>query len=612
MKTIVSIPKLSEFVLVAASTLPIFYPLLDPRFYWSHEKAYPLLRLAAFHQNVISGNPFCRWFPDFARGFGLPIMEFFPVFPLYVAEIFRLAGFSTINSLKLLIVAMTFFAAWGAFLLGNELWGKSGGYITSVLFSYAPYKLVNLYVRGDLNEYMAMALLPWILFLVLKSAKSDNLPLFSFPMIIAFGLPAISHYPSSVIHYPVYTGWILALTPMAVKKSAYLRHCFLSMALGLFITSTYWATAFFSRHLVQMEGMTRGFADYRQHFIYFRQWFSFYWNYGASVAGPGDAISFQIGNFALMALVPGLIFSYKYLKQYRDKHVVVCAATAILVISVFFTHHYSSGLWEIITILPLIQFPYRILSVPSVMVALLGGSAGWLIDRKKTKHSRIFTFLILVTIIAGSFRMCRVAEYLSFSEDDLTPDNIQRVAHTHSTGEYIPQPVGDRYPPPVQINFTLEKFPESGFTREQTEERLARMLQNASEVELWEGKYLPLGHIMVRPGQFEVTEGTMNVLRQKPSGCRQQFSLDAAEKSVFRINQFYFEGWQSYLNGQLHPIQPDPQTGLIQTFIPKGSHTFELKYHNLPLSRILDITGLITLFTLCVFVLVRKFYHEQK
>jgi hypothetical protein len=598
-------------IIAVSLTLPIFYPLLDPRFYWSHEKAYPLLRLAAYHQNVISGKPFCRWFPDFARGFGLPIMEFFPVLPLYIAEVFRLAGFSTINSLKLLIAAMTFFAAWGAFSLGNELWGRSGGFITSILYSYAPYKLVNLYVRGDLNEYMAMAISPWILLVILKSAKSTHMPLFSISSIVAFALPALSHYPSSVIHYPLYTGWILALTPIALKKRTYLIHNFLSLTLGLFITATYWATAFFSRHLVQMEEMTQGFADYKQHFIYFRQWFSFYWNFGASVAGPGDAISFQIGNFAFLAMIPGLIFTYRHIKFHRDKRVVVVSAIAFLLVSTFFTHHLSAGLWSAITILPLIQFPYRILSVPSVMAALLGGSLGYLIDRKIVHYKKTILCIISLVIMGGSFRMCRVAEYLNLSEEDLTPDRIRQIAHTHSTGEYIPQPVGDRYPPPVHVTFTLETIPESGFSREQTEVRLSRMLENASRIETWEGNYLPLGQVMVRPGHYERTEGSLDVIEAEFSRCRSTFTIDASSESVMRVNQFYFDGWQAYLNNRKHSVRPDPMTGLIQTTIPIGTHTLELTYCNLPLSRLLDITGVFTIFTLCLVVIVRK-YQDGK
>ena len=91
------------FFITAVCNLPIFVPLMNSGFFWSHENAYFLWRVVAFHQNVSAGEPLCRWFPDFARGFGLPFLEFYPVFPLYLTEVFKLAGVSTFLSVKLMM-----------------------------------------------------------------------------------------------------------------------------------------------------------------------------------------------------------------------------------------------------------------------------------------------------------------------------------------------------------------------------------------------------------------------------------------------------------------------------------------------------------------------------
>lgn len=607
-----SILTIPDICLISASTLPLYHPLLDPRFFWSHEAAYPLFRLASLHQNVLSGNPLCRWFPDFARGFGLPILEFFPVLPLYIAEGVRLMGFSTINSLKILIVLMTIFAAVGAWMLGNALWGKSGGYLSAVLFSYAPYKIVNLYVRGDLNEYMAMAVSPWILYLILSSARQKNPPYLSVGTLAAMCIPAISHYPSSVIHYPMYTLWILILAPAAKKPAGFLVRNFLSLALALLMTSTYWASAFFSRHLVQMEGMTRGFADYKQHFIGFKQWFSFYWNYGASVYGPGDAISFQIGNFALLFLLIGLIGSIKRKNETRLLYMSVFAALVLLTASTFLTHGFSNRIWSLLPVLPLIQFPYRILSVSSLMSALLAGSLGRVFDSSFYRYRKPLTAILSLLVIGSSIHMCRVAEYLNLDETGLTAKAIRHVAHTHSTGEYIPQAVGNRFPPPEPVNFTLEKIPETGFTRQQTESRLSRMLEKAGEIETWKGSVMPLGHALVIPGQYEIIRGDIFATMTRLSPCRHTYRLDAVSPGAIRINQFYFEGWTATLNALPIRMEADPDTGLIRIDIPAGNHTLCVAYRNLPLSRYLGTAGLCTIIAICLLLIIRKFRYDKK
>ncbi|MGB3977107.1 MAG: 6-pyruvoyl-tetrahydropterin synthase-related protein [bacterium] len=571
-----------------------------------------MLRLASFHQNVLHGGICCRWFPDFAWGLGLPVLEYFPVSPLIFAESFRLMGFSTINSLKILIVMMTFFAAFGAWLLGNSLWGKSGGYITSILFSYAPYKMVNLYVRGDLNEYMAMAVSPWILYLILSSAKQENPGLLSFATTAAMCIPAITHYPSSVIHYPMYLIWISMLAPAAHKPARYLARNILSLGLGLWIASPFWVSAFFSRHLVQMENMTKGFADYKQHFIYFKQYFSFYWNYGASVLGPGDAISFQIGNAALLCFLIGIPIT---LKQKNKNKLITCAvlaASTILIISIFLTHQSSQKIWQLLPILPLIQFPYRLLSIASVLAALLGGSIGVFFDNRFKPHRKVFTITTSIIVILGSLHMCRAIEYLNIDENDLTPENIRRVKHTHSTGEQIPMTVQGRFPPPEPVTFTLKKIPETGFTREQTEARLAQMVKNTLKMETWTGSAIPLGNVLVYPNQTDILQGDIQIDEISKTGCRRVYKVNAATSGEIRINQFYFEGWTTLLDNTPFPAGPDSETGLIKIDLPQGQYLLTVSYRNLPISRILAKMSFFTIIIFLLYGVSRKIYHERK
>ncbi|HPQ39177.1 MAG TPA: 6-pyruvoyl-tetrahydropterin synthase-related protein, partial [bacterium] len=418
--------KKTDVLLVLLSTLPIFKPLLNPKFFWSHENAYFLWRLASFHQNVVDGAVFCRWFPDFARGLGLPFLEFYPVLPLYISELFRCAGFPVIPSVKLGIVVITFFAALGGYLLGRDIWGRRGGVITSVLISYAPYKMVNLYVRGDINEIMAMASLPWALWIIWRQLAPENNRPVSVPAILIFSIPCLSHYPSCVIQYPVIVLWILSLCPAAERRWQFLFRNFLSLATAMAVTSTFWLSAFMSRHLVQMEGMTQGFADYSKHFIAPFQWVSFYWNYGASVRGPGDAISFQLGNLALIATVIGIPHISRMAKSSRPHRLALYAVAGTLLISLFLMLRVSSPVWETIPILPMLQFPYRLLVIPAVMLPILGGAIGGIIDSLVEKYRFGTTLFAVIVCVAASLPMCRVATYLNTTEADLDPESIRR------------------------------------------------------------------------------------------------------------------------------------------------------------------------------------------
>lgn len=593
----------SDLLVALLFTVPIFLPLIKQQFFWSHENAYFLWRMASFHQNVINGMPFCRWFPDFARGFGLPFLEFYPVLPLYLGELFRIVGIPIITTVKLIIVIMSLFATAGAWRLGHAVWGRSGGMVTAILYTYAPYKLLNLYVRGDINEYMAMAGLPWCLYLIYRAAETRKLRPYSLVTIAALAIPALSHYPSCVIQYPVITGWILCLALSSEKPRRFLVHSFANLAAALLVTSPFWVSAFASRHLVQMEGMTKGFADYTQHFIYPWQWFSFYWNFGASVNGPGDAISFQLGNYALIAALLGGGAIAQLLLKHTLKARAVQFSILISIIVVFLTHSSSHFIWKTIPVMPMLQFPYRLLAIPALLLAVLGGAVSTLLARLPGPHRRYPATLLLATLIViASMYMCRVAEYMNLAAEDLDSQDIQLAAHTHCTGEYIPRPVGKRFPPPKPFTFTLEKIPEKGFTRQQTEERLDRWLKNASNIETWEGGQIPIGPVTVWPGKLDVVTGTVKLITETGHPVNRSWEYNAPSPAKLRLNQFYFEGWFATIDGTHHQISPDPDTGLIHIDIPPGTHTLNIKYRNLPLSRKLSWLSLLII---CALVMTR-------
>jgi len=513
-----------------------------------------------------------------------------------------------IPSIKLTIVAMTLFASLGAWFLGRSIWGRFGGWIVAALYSYAPYKMLNLYVRGDINEYMAMASLPWALWIILKTAQSEKPRSVSLAAICILSIPALTHYPSCVIQYPLIFCWILVLAPNALNRSKFLIQNAVSLCVALLLTSPFWVSAFLSRHLVQMEGMTQGFADYTKHFMTPGQWFSFYWNYGASVNGPGDAISFQLGNLALICIVISLFLlipaSLKNTLQAR----IIQIALITTGVSVFLTHSSSHWIWTKIPVLPLLQFPYRLLVIPAMMLSILGGAIGVVLTRLSKRYQSIFALLLVIAVSVSSLYMCKAAAYMNLTADDLQPEDIQLAAHTHCTGEYIPKPVGKRFPPPKPFTFSLEKIPEEGFSREQTEARLARWLENASDIEEWEGGSIPIGPEIVKPGQLDILEGNLHIRNKSGPVVNRKWEYESNGPGLLRLNQFYFEGWEATIDDTEVPLKPDPNTGLIHVNTKPGNHTLNIRYRNLPLARSLSLLSILTL----ILVLILRFIPMRK
>ncbi len=577
-----------DLLFIALTAVFVFSPLLDHRFFWSHDEAQLLWRITEIHANITHGHPFCRWFPDFARGLGLPFLEFFPVFFLYFNEIFKLAGAGTILSAKISIVMITLFGSWSVYLLANELWGRRAGLLSAVLFTYVPYRLFDLYVRGDVNEFTAMAFLPFNLWAITRYlTRPVGRPLSLFLILGGFCV-FTAHYPSAVIQLPIYIFWIISLRLHKKATNRTLIGPLVSLGIGLLLSAPWWTNAILNKHLVQMEGMTRGFADYRQQFIYPVQWFSNYWNFGASVKGPGDTISFQLGNIALLCAVLGFPFWRKRIKASKKYPVSMLPLFVLLAVSLFLTTAASRFVWERIPLLPMLQFPYRLLQVPALVLSLIGGTAMHLTKSRRMRWNGLFLVLLSAFIIWGSHNMYRVAAYLDLTDADLSGTTIRRVAHTHCTGEFIPRPVGKRFPPKEPFKgFKIEKIPPEGYTRAQMEGKLRKMLQHASEIKYWEGTTLDIGPRRVVPGTFSVLSGNAIVNDNKSYPVDKKLSIRALTKTTILWAQFYFPGWSGLVDGKKLQLSPDPQTGLIAFSLPPGRHNITLRYENLPLANYL-------------------------
>ncbi len=594
--------------LLAISAQVLFHPLYDHRFFWSHDEAQLLWRITALHANIIHGAPLCRWFPDFARGLGLPFLEFFPVLFLFLTEIFKFPGFGTIVSAKLSIITVTILGSFFAYCLAKEFWGRWGGLLSGLLYTYIPYRIFDLYVRGDVNEYTAISLLPLNLWIIFTSARQTKPQWISIPMILGMGALSVTHYPSAVIQFPVYAIWILLLAVRASYRVPFLFQSSASTLLGLAVTSPWWASAFLSRHLVQMEGMTQGFANYQEQFIHPLQWISTYWNFGASVKGAGDTVSFQIGNVAILFMLAGFPAIYSVLKKTDLSAMAIYSLTGIGIISLFLMTGSSDKVWQTIPLLPLLQFPYRLLQIPALVVSVLGGAlAPAIIQRFPRSAPWILTGSGAVVLLF-SVNMCRVGAYLNLSETELTSFTISRVSHTHCTGEFIPVAVGKRFPPKSPMSFQIEKIPENGFTREQMEQKLSVWLQKAPDVEYWTGETMQIGNQTIMPQTFDVLSGNAVITQQTGLPIDITCSLSATEATRIRFNQFYFEGWAATVNGTEMKLFPDPDTGMIAFDVPAGRHSIQIRYRNLPLSRTLEKLTL----TFCLLLVAYGFHSFRK
>ena len=80
--------------------------------------------------------------------------------PSYIASFFHFVGFSLVDSVKIvfglgMILSLAFMYLWLSSFLG-----EIPAVLGAILYTYAPYRFVDLYVRGDIGENLAFCIYP--------------------------------------------------------------------------------------------------------------------------------------------------------------------------------------------------------------------------------------------------------------------------------------------------------------------------------------------------------------------------------------------------------------------------------------------------------------------
>lgn len=327
---------------------------------WTH-----VARLVELDLALKSGQFPPRWAPDFGWGYGMPLFHFYGPLPYYLAELLYLIKVPADWAIKAVFGLNFFGGFYFMYLWAKSAWGKYGGLISATAFVYLPYRAVQFYVRGSLAELTAMTLLP--LFFYAASGKKYWLAGLAWAGIF------LSH---NVI--ALFALFFIPLYFLFNLKNW--RQWFWVGLLTFGLSAFFILPAFFEKNLTVVDSLTGGYFDYRLHFIYLRQLWQRTWEYGGSIFGLEDGISFQLGWPQIFLILPALLVWKKHLYVWLG-----------LLVAVFMMTFHSQFIWDRLPILSLAQFPWRLLAFAGVFVAFLAGSSLRLVNNK----NYVFPLIIL-------------------------------------------------------------------------------------------------------------------------------------------------------------------------------------------------------------------------
>ncbi len=444
-------------IIVVASSWSLFHS----QFFRVHDYVHAA-RVVEMKRALQEGQFPVRWTKNFGYGFGMPLFEFYAPLPYYGGAVLSWLGLDTILILKILWFSSSLVTAVGAYKLGAKLFGRSGGLVTSAATTLAPYRAVNLFVRGALSEAWGIMALPWILYglVVLIDDFFQKKKLHHGWLVTTFSLVVLmlSHNLTTLMFVPI--SFLLALVyvfarwRMKTRSKLSYQRLFISLmgsyVLAVGLTAFYQIPALVENSSTQISSILSGYFHYSNHFLYIRQFFQPNWGYGGSQWGPQDGFSFFLGWGQIGAAVIGYILvgwqlidtlvKTKRLKLsaqlwYRLGLVVVLGL--ILAGSLFLTLLRSQIIWDTLPLLNYIQFPWRWISVGIIILGLLAGFSSTLFKSTIFRWSYVITLLGVLLLNAQYFHP---ESYLG-NANDLYYTDEQRIQSQMSgiLPDYIPQ-----------------------------------------------------------------------------------------------------------------------------------------------------------------------------
>jgi len=499
----------------------------------------------------------CRWIPDMGYGYGFPLFNFYPPLPYLNGEVFRLTGFSFVDTAKLTFALSFLLSGFAMYFFAKEFFGKWGGVLSSIFYIWAPYHSVDIYVRGAMNEAWALIFFPLILWtsyrLLIERKKVKT---WIIPLALSWAGLLLSHNLMVMIFTPVFAVWCFMfwIKDKDLKK---VWNLITSGVIALGLSAFFTLPAVLEQKYIHVDTLTRGYYEFIAHFATINQLlFSRFWGYGPSIWGNNDGMPFQIGHVHwILSILIIVIWLYDYIVNRKKKPKINDSLFMIPLFfmigwfALFMAHVRSTPIWQAIPPLAFVQFPWRFLALSTFAFSFIAGSIVVLMRPFGKLRVIIPSFLtILLVIINWNYFLPDGGHMGPLTDQEKFAAAAWDLQRTAGIFDYLPNAaIMNPKDPPKSLG------------------------------ELMEGK---------------------GVITDEKSGTNwASFNINVdSEKSVVRVGIYQFPNWVTTLDGNIveNYVPKTEAWGRMYVDVPKGIHTISLRLMNTPIRTFSNLLSLIT------------------
>jgi hypothetical protein len=521
---------------VVVLSLPALVPLARAGFFASHDGLFHAYRLAALDRAVRAGVLLPRWFPEFAFGYGQPVLNFYGPLSYYWGLPLTLLGANAALALKLVFATGLIAAALAMYLFARLYWERGPALVAAVVYAYLPYHLADLYVRGAVAEFLAFVWFPLALWafhrLAVASEQQGTLRLALAALVLA--ALVVTHSLSTFLFAPVLGVYIVSLLLKHGDRRATGRVA-LALGLAVAISAFYWLPVLAESQYVGLgHGASQGYQD---HLLSPAELFSLHLAYPYPTEA-GVAPTFPLGLIQVIILVAALILP---LRVQRHRWAIIFFLAVALLSGLMLTTT-SLLIWQLFERgLAFLQYPWRFQALTALATAFLAGALWQQLSR-------------------GAFK----APFL---------------------GQILPVAAYG-----CLLLWALWRLPYAPTTPDLSVQAMWQMDRDLGQVgTTWTGEYLPVWVEEQRwalsrpvpdprPGGEVLPAGQLDLTGV--GYARYEFLLDAAQATTLTLHQFHYPGWQSKGQGGATTSHPAGDLGLAAFDLPpsRGSLVARLSH----------------------------------
>ncbi len=381
-------------VIFIVGVLSVFlFPLFHFGIYITHDGEANIARFAAYFKAFSDLQFPPRWAGDLNFGYGSPVFIFYYPLPGYISSALHLFGISFADTFKIIMGVSFILNGLFFYLWSKKIFRKDVALITSIIYAFSPYHLLDMYVRGDVAEILALSIIP-LVFLSIEKFIEKKGYLWLLRGGFFYALLILSHNGISLTFTPLFIIYCF----FRAKNMKILFNLSLIFILGLCLSAFFWIPAIMESSFVNAKLFIGD--NFKSNFLNFNQIVFSKWGFGPDVNSPGG-LAPQIGIVYISSLIISSLIFLRNLKKERLFGFWICA----FIVTIFMTTSYSFIFWKNINTLKLLEFPWRFIAVASFTAS---AAIGYLLNLTKNK---IILFSVLLVFLISVVPFIKTEDY---------------------------------------------------------------------------------------------------------------------------------------------------------------------------------------------------------